>query len=202
MADGFLFPFGIKDDGQIDNVQPHILKNRLPIFHPGKVHRCPGFLVEHGQIGIARSNMANHLHIFAIHVFPGHVFHEWQLESFWNILGFFMQSFQLRVCRISVPENLGFLFIEIMGLVGIRISSPESQVIPIVPFDHVPRMPGSTDRPVGCEIACHRNPQAAHHGNGDIGIIIAHSARQPHPCPETVHRNNGRFYKMRMQPSF
>lgn len=54
MAYGFLFPFGIKDDGQIDDVQPHILKNRLPAFYPGKVHRCPSFLVEHGQISIAR----------------------------------------------------------------------------------------------------------------------------------------------------
>ncbi len=45
-----------------------------------------------------------------------------------------MQSFQLRVCRISVPENLGFLFIEVMGLVGIRISSPKVRLFPLFPL--------------------------------------------------------------------
>lgn len=48
-----------------------------------------------------------------------------------------------------MPENLGFLFIKVMGLVGIRVRSPESQVVPVIPLDHVPRMPGSTDRPMG-----------------------------------------------------
>ena len=136
-----------------------MFKSHIPEKPPshllsGQSPPVPRFPCRTRPNSITRSDMASHLHIFAIHVFPGHVFHERQLENFRNILGLFMQAFQIRVCRISVPENLGFLLIEVMGLVGIRVSSPESQVIPVVPLDHVPRMPGSTDRPMGREIAC------------------------------------------------